>query len=63
VKARLGEVSPSKVSFDKIRLGEVGPGKVRPTEIWPYSPDAPLSIGSRLILPAGAAGRVIDLPW
>lgn len=36
MKARLGEVSPSKVSFDKIRLGEVGPGKVRPTEIWPY---------------------------
>ena len=30
MKARLGEVSPSKVSLCKIRFGEVDPGKYAP---------------------------------
>jgi hypothetical protein len=36
VKASLGEISSSQVSFDKIGLGKVDPSKVSPTEIWSY---------------------------
>ena len=62
MKASLGEVSSSQVSFGKIGLGTVDPSKISPTEIWPYlrMRRSPLIPDRYSLL---ACGRVIDLPW